>query len=205
MGDTASRAKTRKALDEHGLEFHQTLPLLDFAEPRPVGDVLARLFCLNAVAAAAYGFRSASSLAWLTRENFVDRLSINERIFLEHGQGDPVVFRLQVEGMWALAWTLGIVSRLDFWRHCSSDFVTRLPDLKSGEGTARTIMQMNARDGDEVRAACDLYYCLNWVVRETSLRGQTLPPGLEPYVITERARALDWILGDDWGAGDLDT
>lgn len=205
MGDTASRAKSRKALEEHGLDFPETLPLLDFAEIRPVGDVLARLFCLNAVAAAAYGFSSASSLAWIKRENFDDRLSINERIFLEHGKGDPAVFRLQVEGMWALAWTLGIVPKLDFWRQCSSDFVTRLPDLKSGEGTARTILELNARDGDEVRAACDLYYCLNWVVRETSIRGQALPAGLDPYVITERARALDWVLGDGWNAGGLDT
>ena len=168
--------------------------------------IARRLFCLNTVAAVAYGFSAVSALAWLGREQLDAELTEDERAFMNHGKGNPSAFQIQVEGMWALAWTLGIVSELDFWSPCRSDFVTVLPNLKVGEGVERTLRNVKARGGDAILAACDLSYCLHWRIREWLLVGEALPQGLDPHLVIERRRALEWVLGsDDWDVVNLDT
>lgn len=200
------RDRSRGVLAMHGLAIPESLPALDVANPRPSGEILDRLFCLNAVAAAAYGFDAVKALSWLHREQLDGELTQPERSFLEQGRGDRDSIKVQVEGMWALAWAVSIVPEIDFWRDCNSGFVTLLPNLKTGESITRAMDQARLRASDQIVAACDLSYCLHWIIREALIKDDPLPRDLKPHVVIERRRALEWILSEDaWEMVSLDT
>ena len=204
--DIGVRERSRRALAAHGLSVPTSLPAIDPAALRPLEDIRDRLFCLNAVAAVAYGFDADKARSWLDKEHLSEQLSQPEIRLLERGQGNRDAFRAQVEGMWVLAWALSIVSEIDFWRDCSPTFVTLLPNLKAGESVTRTMAQAELRTSHEVMAACDLSYCLHWIIRESMLRNGPLPRDLAPYVVIERRRALEWMLSKDaWDMVDLST
>lgn len=108
------RDNSRSVLAAHGLSVPASLPTLDIVNLRSSGDILDRPFCLNAVSAASYGFEAAKALSWLRQEQLDEQLTQPERSFLEEGQGDRDVFKVQVEGMWALAWAVNIVPEINF-------------------------------------------------------------------------------------------
>jgi hypothetical protein len=200
------RSRSRAALSNHGLAVPDALPTVQVTYLRPLEEVLERLFCLNAVAASAYGFDAGKALSWLHQQDLYDNLTQPERAFLEKGEGDPYVFKIQVEGMWAIAWAVNIVTSMDFWQDCKLDFVTLLPNLKKDEGVTRTSSGATLRDSEQIAVACDLAYCLHWIIQESLIKNQSMPHGLKPYIVIERRRALDWMSGkDDWDMVSLDT
>ncbi|MFM2005402.1 MAG: hypothetical protein RLZZ09_1057 [Pseudomonadota bacterium] len=200
------RDSSRSVLTAHGLFVPDSLPDLDLANLRSIRDILNRLFCLNAVAATSYGLDATKAISWLRQEQLYEELTQPERTFLEQGEGDRDTFRVQVEGMWALAWAVNIVPEIDFWRDCNSGFVTLLPNLKTGEGVTRTMDQAELRASDQIVAACDLSYCLHWIIREALIKDDPFPPDLKPYVVIERRRALEWMFSEDaWNLVNLDT
>lgn len=56
---------------------------------------------------------------------------MEERAFVQEAHADVDVFKRQDEGLWVLAWSLGLTDTLDFWRDCDPRFVHLLPDLRS--------------------------------------------------------------------------
>ena len=200
------RVSSRSVLAAHGLSVPDSLPTLDVANLRTCEDILDRLFCLNAVAAASYGFEAVRAHSWLKREQLDENLTQSERSFLEEGQGERDAFRVQVEAMWALAWAVNVVPEIDFWRDCDSRFVNLLPNLNTGESVVRTMGQAALRANNQIVAACDLSYCLHWIIREALIKDDPFPPDLQPHVVIERRRALEWILSEDaWDRVNLDT
>lgn len=185
----------------------ESLPVLEAElQPRSPEEVVSRLLAMNAVAATAYGFDRAKAIAWLDREALSNSLSEHERRFLFESVGQPDRFKVHVEGMWALAWATGFVRELDFARLCDNDFVALFPDLRHSSSSAAFRGRARLRARAEVVAACDLAYCLHWAVRQSELSGTRLPRHLIPYVVIERRRALEWLLGTEpWDEVSLDT
>jgi hypothetical protein len=203
-GIRAESIRVAKAL---GINIPASLPLLDPGlKTRETAEVAARLLAMNAVAAAAYGFDKASAIAWLQQEGLLDSLSKPERSYLLDGHGVPGPFQAQIEGMWALAWALGLVKELDYSKECDQGFSAMLPNLKRNETSRDLLSRLNLRSLEEVVAACDLAYCLHWAVAQYRLEGRKLPGRVLAPDVIERRRALEWILSDyEWGAVPLDT
>ena len=201
------REQSLKTASRLGFEVNKALPLLDeIQNARTADETFKRLLCLHATAACAYGFDRGKARAWLEQEDALGDLMASEQQFIENGSGDPNRFKIQVEGMWALAWALGIVPRLDFGKDCDNKFVMLLPNLKIGEKSDALRSKVKPRATDEVIAACDLAYCLHWAVRQAQLTGGKLPGKVQPYVIEERRRALEWLISSDqWDDVSLDT
>ena len=207
MATNELRERSLKLALRAGLTIPPTLPLLDpnLSVRRQV-DAENRLLCLTAIAAASYGFDKSKALAWLQQEHLDTLLTDTEREFVEQGKGNPQIFQVQVEGMWALAWALSLVPQLDFWKDSDNNFVTVLPNLKSGEGCEGLRRRARIRSVDDLISACDLAYCLHWANRQSELDGMQAPAGLMPYIVVERRRALEWLLSEDpWDAISLDT
>jgi hypothetical protein len=62
------------------------------------------------------------------------------------------------------------------------------------------------RSPEEIAAAAELAYLLQWATYDCELRGVPRPGALEPWIIMERRRALDWVLDTDtWDLITLDT
>jgi hypothetical protein len=201
------REKSLQLASKVGLAILPTLPLLDGKlRSRSSEEALQRLLCLTATAAVSYGFDRAKAYDWLRQEHLNNLLTEAECRFIERAEGNPQFFQVQVEGMWALAWALGIVSQLDFWKDCDSKFVTVLPNLKASEDSAELRSKAHMRPLDDLLSACDLAYCLHWAVRQAELDGKQLPSRLKGYVVVERRRALEWLLSNEpWDAVSLDT
>lgn len=207
MDLSSIRERSLKIASRLGFAVNKALPLLDEVEVTKAADeAFRRLLCLHATAACAFGFDRRRARTWLEQEGVWGDLTTAERQFVENGQSNPAQFQVQVEGMWALAWALGIVPQLDFGRDCDGGFVMVLPNLKVGQGSDALRSKLNPRTTDEVVAACDLAYCLHWAVREAQLTGSKPPGNVEPCVIEERRRALEWLISDDaWDEVPLDT
>ena len=200
------RLNSIRRLDKAGIFVPESLPLLENFSVRTPIEILDRIVCLNAVAAAAHGFDKKRALDWLAQEGMVENLTNDERSFLNLDLGDADAFKVQVEAMWALAWVVSIAPSLDFWRDCDPRFVMMLPDLKNSQSSAVFRASGNLRSEIEIGSECDFAYCLHWALRDAKLNGTQSPKGLTPYVLVERRRALEWIIStDDWDMVSLDT
>jgi hypothetical protein len=207
MDPEALRKHSLQVVVRLGYSTNNALPLLnDAPHLRRAKQVVDRLLCLNAVAASAYGFDRREAKEWLAHEAVFQFLTDAERLFVESGVGDSEKFKLQIEGMWALAWSLGMVAELDFARSCDKNFVRMLPNLKNHQSADAFRSEVRLRAAIDVLAAADLAYCLHWAVRDSQVHGHMLPGKVPAYVIEERRRALDWLLGTEaWDQISLDT
>jgi hypothetical protein len=199
--------KSLLAASRLGYFVNSNLPLLDDIDfIKPVEDVVGRLLCLHALAASSYGFDRTKARLWLTNENLWDSLVNDEREFINGRQGDSHRFKVQVEGMWAIAWALQVVPGPVFDHQCDSNFVLLFPNLKSLEGSQSFRSKLLLRRRSDIIAACDLAYCLHWAVRQSSLICSNSSGQLPDFVIIERRRALEWMLsGKTWNEISLDT
>lgn len=206
MNAEAVRAHSIEIAAKAGLQIPNTLPLSVYGLLRAQSEVADRMLCLNALAASAYGFQRGASLRWLDENSAGGALTFNERAFLQEGRGDPAVFKMQVEGLWLLAWASSLEAELDFWKDCDGNFVQRLPDLKRNQSGSGFRQQVQLRSADQIGQAEDLAFCLHWAVRQAQLDGALLPGAPTNWMLMERRKALVWLTGDlDWDEVQLDT
>ena len=201
------RAKSIESARQLGVDVLATLPLLEAGlEMRSASETVSRILAMNAVAAASYGFDKAKAISWLNQEALTDSLSGQEKRFVFEGIGQADNFKAQIEGMWALAWAMGIASELNFVKDCDTRFVTMLPNLKQSQSSADFRKKVTPRPLDQVIEACDLAYCLHWALKQSELISKRQPGNLKPFVVIERRRALEWLLSqEEWDRISLDT
>lgn len=59
---------------------------------------------------------------------------------------------------------------------------------------------------ESILSELDLAYCLNWALRELSIRGRRILGPVKSHIVLERRTALEWIVSDeDWEEITLDT
>lgn len=190
-----------------GVEGSATLPMLDAElEMRSTDETISRILAMSAVAAVAYGFDKVKAMAWLKQEALAPSLTEEEKRFVFEGAGQPYRFQIQIEGMWALAWAMGIVNEMNFSKDCDNRFASMLPNLKVSQSSGDFRGKANPRPLEQVVAACDLAYCLHWAIRQSEISGKQSPANLKPYIVGERRRALEWLLSKEpWDQVSLDT
>jgi len=201
------RSESIRKASELGVAVSVSLPHLDTdLATRSLDDAIGRLLAMNVVAAAAYGFDRPKALAWLQAEGLTDLLTEPERRFLTERGGAAEPFQNQVEGMWALAWAIGLVDELNFAKDCEGRFAAMLPNLKQAEPSLGLRQRSKLRRPEEIAAACDLAYCLHWALTQARVDGRPLPIHLKPRLVIERRRALEWLLStEEWDDISLDT
>lgn len=190
-----------------GVDVSETLPLLESKyKIRCCDEVMSRILVMNVVAAVAHGFDNKRAVAWLGQEALNGSLSNQEKLYIHHNVGQQERFKLQVEGMWALSWSMGITSNLDFSKDCDSRFVMILPNLKLNQSCVEFRQKAKPRPLEKIIAACDLSYCLHWALRHSALTHMQPPVNLKPYLVVERRRALEWLINPiPWDEISLDT
>lgn len=145
---------------------------------RPVHEVIERMAVLNVAVALSYGMPMSLASTWLSVSELNQCLAPSERALLEGTGGqDPNDIQIQVEALWALAWTIGIVKELDASQMCGNDLVHLMPDLKSGEPLSawQQRLKPSLRNSDEVIRQLDLHYCITWALAEVNLRQLETP------------------------------
>lgn len=200
------RRASIEQLSQPGLQVPAHLPLLegDLIHLRTTQAVVDRLLCLCVVVSVSFGFHRREALAWLQEENLLNSLTEAERAFLEYREGDPRIFHGRVEAIWVLCWMIGVVHEVDVFTVCSNDLVHMTPDLKAAEPAASFRQKAELRGTEELATKLDLLYCLHWCLCDARLKNKAFP--LFPNLVTERRRALEWVLfEEDWETMSLDT
>jgi hypothetical protein len=200
------RAQTVAILEKLGVSLPQHLPFLEARTIRNKEEIVSRLLAMTALAAVSYGFEKSKAIKWIDNENLRSVLTKTEQNFLFDSVGDPLAFRVRIEGMWALAWALEIVPKLDFTKECAPDFVTELPNLRVDQPGERIRTRALLRSSDSILLALDLAFGLHWYLREAQVNSRLLNQNFKLHVIEERRRALEWITGrGEWDSISLDT
>lgn len=181
------------------------LPALDRCSLRRDAEVIDRLLCLHVCAATAYGFAKDEALKWAETQGLTSAFESTELTFLAEG-GEALQFQQHVEAMFALHWALGFEREFDLFKAVDAGFARRLPNLKVGESATLLRSRAQLRSEDEIMQAADTLYCLHWIERNDALSGSRRSLPIESFVVTERRRAVDWLLSKEtWTAISLDT
>ena len=219
------RRKTVEQLKKQGIAYNPHLPLLEAA-----GDVTLKspeevrkraLGCMMCVQLACsinngedYGEALAFVLEKLSGWNVsVDDLLPKERLLIqnkytkngctdEFTRQDLVDIVWTYEVYWSLIWALDLITD---------------KELKNAEAICDTerAMMISAyelpsnklRNVEKILDMLDLFYCYHWACVDKQLRPETAIGKLNPEVVVERRRGLEWLISEetDWNEISLDT
>ncbi|HVJ94476.1 MAG TPA: DUF4272 domain-containing protein [Labilithrix sp.] len=179
-----------------------------------VKAVRRRCLVLSGIQSVPNGRDPREVARWLRAEDLWDATSRSERAFLtkKRSPADLDAMSWRAEALWALWWALGYVHELSFPpRSCDLGDVLDRPGVDVpwiGSSTRAFVRSGGAlRARDDLLDEADLAYRLHWAVREAQLGRGRLPRSVDPDVVEERHRALNWLLGRhasaDWD--DVDT
>ena len=208
------KARTDDLLANRSLRAAASLPPV-LAESEAVlrvsAEVAERIMALFAVAVRAESLASKSPMG---RDEIMQRLGLadsalspNERKFINDRtptQKDIAQFGWCYECAYTLAWAVGMIDKLPFPSAiCDVELIAQKL-LKLGSGGISASAQL--RPTAQLLDSLDLHQRLHWIVRQAQVDKKTAPGGLEPGVVQERHRALNWLVqfeGAEWD--DVDT
>lgn len=127
-----------------------------------------------------------------------------------YSKQDSVDVEWTYEAYWSLVWALGLLNDIsDSSTICDCEKAIRLVgDCDSYEEFKQNC---KLRDVEEILDMLDLYYRYDWAVTEKRLNPDTPIGNLNPDVVVERRRGLEWLISDkekfedDWFEISLDT
>jgi len=205
----ARKARSIALLRAKGISYLQGLPQLETSAEvhlRSQDEIIQRSVCLFGVALAAADNDLESARKVLGAWGADLSLSPNERRFLaarplpEAARAD---FSWRFEAVVPLLWALGWLEALPFPSvPVDPQSLKQLFDAGPGRNPTRL------RDVGDILDQTDLIYRLDWALVEVRVGRPAKVPDLNPDVVPERHRALNWLIryGDeDWDDVTADT
>ena len=219
------RKKTIEQLKKEGVAYNPHLPLLESSESvklKSPEDVRKRalgcMMCVQLACSIRNGENYAEALAFVLQkfvewEISMDDLLPKERLLIqnkytkndctdEFTRQDLIDIVWGYEIYWSLIWAL--------------DHITD-KELKNAEDVCNTekAMMISAfvpsssklRNVEKILDMVDLFYCYHWACVEKQIRPETEIGKLNPEVVMERRRGLEWLISEekDWNNISLDT
>lgn len=222
------RRKTIERLKKEGVAYNEYLPCLEPADrvtlksPEEVGK--RALACMLSVQLAcsirngenyseALQFVLQKSAEWnLKKEDFLPK----ERLLIENKftqEGNTAEFTAQditdivwtYETYWSLIWSLDLITNKELEK--ASD-ICNTERAISISAIIPTISPIFLRSVEKILDMTDLFYCYHWAcVEKQWVNPQTAIGKLNPEVVLERRRGLEWLISEekDWNEIDLST
>jgi hypothetical protein len=176
---------------------------------RSKNDVVNRALALDVVISCAHGFEVGPAWTWLRAADLTDAVTPGEAEYLDELESglhlDDLARRLQVEALWALLWALSFTDELDFGEGCGGRVSPLLPSLDDVADAHAFRDEAELRTDNELLAALDLARVVAAGLGDSDLHIGFAPGDVEPYVVWERRRALEWLAGADWDTDSTNT
>ncbi len=174
-------------------------------------EVARRSIILYAIVAAGHREPREAITRWLQREGLWEAVTPEEAAFLESQRPtreQMINATWQAEALLPFLWSLKKIESLPAAvSQCDLPAMRKvLPPLFGP--TIDFILEASLRDWDELSKAYEEIYDTNWLVRDAEINNRPIPRGLNPEIIEERHRALNWILclgGESWDEITTDT
>ncbi|WP_024470439.1 DUF4272 domain-containing protein [Treponema pedis] len=110
------------------------------------------------------------------------------------------------EAYWSLVWALGLVEDISYTNTiCDVERAIKLVGDTDGKEAFKA--QCRLRDIEEILDMLDLHYRYHWATEEKRLRSETEIKDLNPEIVMERRRGLEWLISEenDWFDISMDT
>ena len=144
----------------------------------------------------------------LKKFNVFDCLNKKEKKILDgtYETQDAIDIDWEYETYWSLIWALGLVDDIsDASNICDCDYAINLFNESNSYEDFKSKCKL--RDVNEILDMLDLYYRYHWACTEKRLKPEISIGNLNPSVVVERRRGLEWIVSEsqDWYDISLDT
>ncbi len=213
------RNNSNKKIKQLGIVCLETLPVIEDSTQVSLKDI--DTICKRAIACLIstqlaidisenndYDSSKTFFLNMLKQYGVQDNLIEKEkRIFNgKYSKQDVIDVVWSYEAYWSLVWTLGLVENIDYPNQiCDCEKAIMLVS------TCKTYddfkCKCKIRDIEEILDMLDLYYRYDWAVTEKRINPDTLIADLNPDVVVERRKGLEWLIAneEDWDEISLDT
>ncbi|TGV30132.1 DUF4272 domain-containing protein [Mesorhizobium sp. M00.F.Ca.ET.186.01.1.1] len=215
------KARSIQLLQEQGVPYINHLPVIvgdEDAVIRTKEEIVQRAIALCLIAVYAAGIAENGEIAEerefiegiIEQYGAADFFTEKERKLLDDpnpSQTDMVQMAWMYECYWVLLWALGYKKELEFPSEICD--VSYAIDVLRSAGDYQTFYD-NAvvRSKAEILDQADLIYRYDWACVDARINNRTVAGGLEPGVVMERHRALNWLvrhMEDEWDYVQMDT
>lgn len=187
------------------------LPLLDPIELlRSESDVTDRLAAVFVAVAVRAGLDSTLGADWILANGHDEGLTDAERAYVleRHApdQRSATDLPADIEALWCLAWSTGLVPTLSWTDACDDDFVHHFPEVKLGAEAGPLPAALSLRPLEAIIKALDLAYLLHASSVAARLVNSTVDHIVKESAVRGRRLALEWLTSaEDWSEITLDT
>ena len=215
----ARRTKSNAYIKEKGIACLESLPMIESRDEVVLKDINERckraIACLI-VAQVACDINSGNDYdkskqffgEMLAKYHVEDALLEKERKIFDgsYSQQDVLDIAWTYEAYWAVVWSLGLVDDIkEADDVCDCEEAIML--VSECESFEEFRGQCAPRTVDEILDMADLYYRYHWACVEKRMNPEMEIGNLDPEVVCERRRGLEWLIHveTDWNDISLDT
>lgn len=192
---TANRRRVRR-LGYRGVP--RDLPPPPVAPLRAPAEVVDRALVLHVVVSVANGLDAAVARRWLDGLGLGGALEPGEDDYLadvaDGTSAEDGARRTGIEGLAVLLWALDLAPHPGWEALASVETLAVLP----APGAPVAALPAALRPSAELAAERDLVTCMAWALGDDDLAVGFAPGSVEPYVVWERRRAMDWLFSSGW-------
>ncbi len=203
------RKKTEKTLGEYGVRVSPSLPVLEdgLRVRRNRSEIFERMLGIYCVVVTSFDpSRRGVVGGWMSRCDVRVMLTDDEARFLQGDARKVSAMQWEVESLFALSWACGLSGAYSALSLCPDDLYRNFPSIKNNESPTELERAVSLREQSDLVAALDIYYCLQWHLRDSMMHGRQANGPLGMLGVVGRRRAIEWLLrSDDWCDITLDT
>jgi len=208
MNGNELKKRSEIRLKKLGIQVPVHLPEIesdDELKPKGAHEVAKKICALGYVIGMGYGACTNDLISKIEKYSLSKSVSPFEWDRLKNPslltEQDKINFKWLAECVYAFTWCLSLLE-LKPLEQCPNNLADLVPP---GVPPDVFIDSKSLRDWTELKQEADFYYRFHWYTRECRLTGKESPIG--EGIITERRRALDWVIGvsDDWDDMPSDT
>lgn len=212
------RAKNNSFIKSSGIACFENLPMIEDEIKEKFKDIdtickraITSLLIIQVACDANTGNYEEGRegiIKWLDKFGVKECLIPKEKALLdgEYTKQDAIDISWTYEAYWSLVWALGLVNDIKK-PYDICDCRTAINLVASCESFNEFKNKCKIRDINEIVNMLDLYYRYHWACVEKQVNPNTNIGLLNPGVVVERRRGLEWLFSeeDDWNKISLDT
>ena len=200
---TASERKVSsvKKLASLGIALTDDLPALEeeaHVQPKTAQQIAKRILILSYLNCVVYDpSLQQEVMRFMIHERLWDEVTAQEKALVHKpklSEQEIAEIQWRSESIWLMLWALNKVKNLDLPKNevNTEEIFSLIPGFF--ENTSDYISTAKLRPRSDILDEADFAFRLNWALRESAQRNQTLV-GINEGVARERYISLNWILG----------
>lgn len=181
-----------------GYPVDVSLPLLpETGYLREKDEMIDRMLSIDALIACVSGMPPEVAYDWTAEIGIRRALSPSEVAILRGRAEDvPPILLEQMEALWALGWACSLFRGIDYTRLAGPELGMIFGDLDDLPDVRALRKRCKLRRFEDILAAVDLSRCLSRGIDLAVKQRKPMPGKVQPYVVIQRRRALEWLISD---------